>query len=260
MKNTNQPIAFAFEENAVRVVPNAERPLFVAKDVATALGYAKPENAIARHCKNSTTTPKQGGGSLSLIGESDVYRLIFGSKLESAEKFQDWVFEEVLPSIRKTGEYGVSDNTKLRQQELHLKLLQALERATNPQVRESIHASLAAVSADLGFPVIALDDFNWGHIPAAERATAIAVCTRFWSAVEWLNKEENINVDHSHYAGHIAVNLNEVIRLADAHDCPPRADLLRYLRYSDHPAYQQIKSVNSRHKKKTVKCWIFTTS
>ncbi|WKD48414.1 BRO-N domain-containing protein [Microbulbifer spongiae] len=68
--------------------------------------YSKPENAIKRHCKHQTTTPKQGGGFLTLIPESDLYRLVFRSKLKSAEKFADWVFEEVLPAIRKTGYYS----------------------------------------------------------------------------------------------------------------------------------------------------------
>lgn len=84
-------------------------PLFVAKDVAKTLGYANTKDAIARHCRGVVKhypLPTQGGTqAVRVIYEPDVYRLIFGSKLQSATQFQDWVFNEVLPSIRKTGQY-----------------------------------------------------------------------------------------------------------------------------------------------------------
>ena len=87
-------------------------PWFVGKDVAAALGYAKPENAIAAHVDDTdkTTTLIQGDGSnykskATIINESGLYALIFGSKLETAKAFKHWVTSEVLPSIRKHGEY-----------------------------------------------------------------------------------------------------------------------------------------------------------
>ena len=84
----------------------------VANDVAKALGYADPKSTISKKCKGvaKIATPTNGGTQqLSYIPESDIYRLIFGSKLPNAEQFQDWVFEEVLPTIRKNGAY-ISDN------------------------------------------------------------------------------------------------------------------------------------------------------
>lgn len=102
----NNLAVFSFDNHDVRVInQDPINPLFVAVDVATALGYKKPENAISRHCVRNTTTPKQGGGYMTVIPESDLYRLVFRSKLESAERFTDWVVEEVLPAIRKTGRY-----------------------------------------------------------------------------------------------------------------------------------------------------------
>lgn len=98
-------IPFDFRGSSVRVIEIEHNPWFVAKDVAETLGYAKPENAIARHCKAGTTTPKQGGGVITIIPERDVYRLIMRSKLPEAEAFEEWVVGEVLPSIRKTGGY-----------------------------------------------------------------------------------------------------------------------------------------------------------
>ncbi len=81
--------------------------------MAKALGYAKPRNAINQHCKGAL---KQGvltnGGSqeISFIPEGDVYRLIARSKLPYAEEFETWVFDEVLPTIRKTGGYVSNDD------------------------------------------------------------------------------------------------------------------------------------------------------
>lgn len=88
-------------------------PWFVGKDIATILGYAKPENAIANHVddEDKTSTLIQGSGSnykskAILINESGLYSLILSSKLPSAKKFKRWVTGEVLPSIRKTGSYS----------------------------------------------------------------------------------------------------------------------------------------------------------
>lgn len=80
-----------------------------------ALGYAKTENAIARHVdkEDKTLTPFQGGCStgiqkMTIINESGLYSLILSSKLESAKRFKRWVTSEVLPCIRKTG--GITEN------------------------------------------------------------------------------------------------------------------------------------------------------
>ena len=84
------------------------KPYFVGTDVAKALGYNNPRDAVSRHCKGVTKrdTPTSSGiQSMSYINEGDLYRLIMKSKLPSAEKFESWVMDEVLPTIRKTGSY-----------------------------------------------------------------------------------------------------------------------------------------------------------
>jgi prophage antirepressor-like protein len=91
----------------IRTVVIDGEPWFVAKDIAVALGYTNIRGTVSRHCKR----PQQVGSTVSvpldqqtvIIPESDVYRLIMRSKLESAEEFEVWVTEEVLPTIRKTG-------------------------------------------------------------------------------------------------------------------------------------------------------------
>lgn len=98
------------EFGTLRTIEENGKIMFVASDVAKMLGYSKPANAIATHCKGALKRGiphPQGKGTLevNIIPEGDVYRLIAHSKLPAAEKFESWVFDEVLPSIRKNGAY-----------------------------------------------------------------------------------------------------------------------------------------------------------
>lgn len=93
-------------------------PYFVGRDVASCLGYSKPRNAILQHVDNEDALkwgiPDNQGfiQNTTVINESGVYSLIFGSKLPAAKEFKRWVTKEVLPSIRKTGTYSVSADTQ----------------------------------------------------------------------------------------------------------------------------------------------------
>lgn len=96
------------EFGEIRTIEIDGKPYFVGTDVAKALGYSNPRKAILDHCKGVTKrdTPTSSGVQLmSYINEGDLYRLIMKSKLPSAEKFESWVMDEVLPTIRKTGSY-----------------------------------------------------------------------------------------------------------------------------------------------------------
>lgn len=104
----------------VRIIEEDGRVLFCGKDVAKALGYENPRDAIRRHCRGvvkrdgvSKTTNQHGVTTeqvtqMSFIPEGDLYRMITHSKLPAAERFEKWVFDEVLPTIRKTGGYGAA--------------------------------------------------------------------------------------------------------------------------------------------------------
>lgn len=118
------------EFGQIRTAEINGKPYFVASDVATALGYATPRDAIARHCKGvvKRDTPTSGGTQeLSYINEGDVYRLIMRSKLPAAEKFESWVMDEVLPSIRKNGGYIAGQET-LSDEELLSKALMVAKK------------------------------------------------------------------------------------------------------------------------------------
>lgn len=96
------------EFGEIRTAEIDGKPYFVGTDVAKALGYNNPRDAVSRHCKGvvKRDTPTSSGiQSMSYINEGDLYRLIMKSKLPSAEKFESWVMDEVLPIIRKTGSY-----------------------------------------------------------------------------------------------------------------------------------------------------------
>ena len=97
------------EFGSVRVVMKDGEPWFIASDVARALGYENPSRDVQRHCKkvNKFSPTETVGIPYNIVPESDVYRLVMRSNLPAAVDFQDWICEEVIPSIRKTGGYSM---------------------------------------------------------------------------------------------------------------------------------------------------------
>lgn len=94
----------------IRTITIDNEPWFVGIDVAKSLGYANPKNAVPKHVseEDKLSTQIEYAGQrreVTIINESGLYSLIFGSKLESAKRFKRWVTSEVLPAIRKTGSY-----------------------------------------------------------------------------------------------------------------------------------------------------------
>lgn len=111
-------LAFNFETAPVRTVTDGEEIWFVGKDICDVLGYTNSRKAIADHVrdrdKGVTKCYTLGGEQeLVIVNEAGVYSLILRSKLPSAEKFQDWVTHDVLPSIRKQGFYSLLPDEEL---------------------------------------------------------------------------------------------------------------------------------------------------
>lgn len=98
---------------SIRSVEINGKPYFVANDIARALGYKRPADAVTMHCKGSVKyrylTPG-GEQEVKVIPEGDLYRLIIKSKLPEAEKFESWIMDDVLPTLRKTGQYSLNDS------------------------------------------------------------------------------------------------------------------------------------------------------
>ena len=145
------------EFGSVRTLTVNDEPWFVGKDVARALGYADTKKAIQRHVddedKGRDETPTPGGTqNMVIINESGLYSLVLSSKLPSAKKFKRWVTSEVLPALRKTGQYQVKE---LSGSELMAKALieaQSVLAAKDKQIEEMKPKALFAdaVSASKG--------------------------------------------------------------------------------------------------------------
>lgn len=102
------------EFGSVRTLVINSEPWFVGKDVADVLGYADTNQAIRKHVDNEDRLTRRFDGTgqsrdMTIINESGLYSLVLSSKLPSAKKFKRWVTSEVLPALRKTGQYQVKE-------------------------------------------------------------------------------------------------------------------------------------------------------
>lgn len=137
----NELQVFSFESNSVRALERDGQAWFVAKDAAKTLGYKNPRDAISKHVdeedKEVAKCDTLGGKQdIAIINESGLYCLVLSSKLPSAKKFKRWVTSEVLPALRKTGQYQVKE---LSGQELMAKALieaQSVLAAKDKQIEE----------------------------------------------------------------------------------------------------------------------------
>ena len=135
----NELAILSFEEQEIRTVVEDGTIYWVAKDVAAILGYSNLSDAISRHCKGVVKRyplPTPGGmQELRIIGEPDLYRLIASSKLPEAERFERWIFEEVLPAIRKTGGYISAQPDETPEQIMAKAILIAQDTITRQQAQ-----------------------------------------------------------------------------------------------------------------------------
>ena len=153
----NEVQLFNFENHEVRSLLINDEPYFVGKDVADVLGYADTNQAIRKHVDNEDRLTRRFDGTgqsrdMTIINESGLYSLVLSSKLPSAKKFKRWVTSEVLPALRKTGQYQVKE---LSGQELMAKALieaQNVLAAKDKQIEEMKPKALFAdaVSASKG--------------------------------------------------------------------------------------------------------------
>lgn len=117
---------------SVRILYEEGKPLFCGADACKALGYKDSVNAMKRHChgvvKRHLIDSKGRKQQASFLPEGDLYRLICHSKLPSAEQFERWVFDEVLPSLRKDGEYAT------KRQQAYAGYLESRDNRLNAQI------------------------------------------------------------------------------------------------------------------------------
>ena len=127
MTTQNQLSTFNFHNSPVRTITDPKGEIwFCGTDVCNILGYQNSRKALQDHCKEAGVTKRytpttSGNQEITFINEPNLYRLIIKSRKPEAERFEAWVFEEVLPQIRKTGSY--SQNThEIRPLEITLKV------------------------------------------------------------------------------------------------------------------------------------------
>ena len=156
------------EFGEIRTIEEDGKVLFCGSDVAKALGYAKPQNAIDRHCKGALKRgiphPQSPDKTIEMnfIPEGDIYRLAAKSELPGAERFESWIFDEVLPSIRKHGAYLTPETleaailnpvtmirmcTALKDEQDKRKALEEKQEADRPKVlfADSVAASKTSI-------------------------------------------------------------------------------------------------------------------
>ena len=146
---TQQLAVFNFHGSQIRTIEQDGDLWFIGKDVAEVLGYENPAEAVRDHCKTveilktSKTLPLDiPPRGLQIIPERDVYRLVMRSKLPSAERFEEWVTGEVLPSIRKTGGYS------MQPQELIARAVIEAQRMIDNQAAQIAELAPKAAIAD----------------------------------------------------------------------------------------------------------------
>ncbi|WP_333873084.1 BRO family protein [Methylobacter sp.] len=136
---------YQFQSHQFRVIPSAQgEPWFIAKDVCDILGYANSRDAVKKSCRSVGVANSYVPGlsnTYTLIDEGNLYRLIIKSNKPESEPFESWVCDEVLPSVRKTGSYGVADETKRLVQSLQAEVLYA-----NPRLNDVLSLIRAGYS------------------------------------------------------------------------------------------------------------------
>lgn len=179
MKNNIVAFNYNYKEHQVRAIEKNGEPWFVGKDVAEILGYSNPRDALAKHVddedKGVAKCDTLGGAQeLTIINESGLYSLILSSKLPTAKEFKHWVTSEVLPSIRKTGEYKITPaqqnrldimerNSRAREASLWLRISAQVKSDTYRQVCASYASTVLA-----GREVIPLPQTTQHHYSATE--------------------------------------------------------------------------------------------
>ena len=178
------------EFGALRVVEMNGEPWMVGVDVAKALGYATPRNAIASHVdeEDKTSALIRGTGSnyksmAILINESGLYSLVLFSKLPTAKKFKRWVTSEVLPSIRKTGGY-IAGQDQLTPEELMAKALQVANKTLAE--REARISALTVQNAIMAPKAEYFDELVDRNTLTSFRDTAKELGIKPKAFVEWL--------------------------------------------------------------------------
>ncbi|SHF00816.1 Prophage antirepressor [Modicisalibacter ilicicola DSM 19980] len=264
---TNALIPFNFGDNLIRSTVIEGKPWFVAKDIADALGYNNTSKAVNTHCKRVETCPTEMGGQVrhvQIIPNGDVYRLISRSKLPSAEQFEGWLFDEMLPELFRTGSYSVKGQQHKQhledQKNLHRnidlahKLTERIRREPNEELRHSLYAQLQVVHEAMGIAAPSLD-----AIGTRLHTNPTVDIDSFWEALDYFQANE-IAYNHYDETDRLAINVPEIQRLAKKHGIPLPAPSQLRRGFKTNARHRLIgyTTVHSRILGRSVKCWTFS--
>ena len=201
----------------IRTIEENGRVLFCGSDVAKALGYAKPQNAVDRHCKcalkRGIPHPQSPDKTIEMlfIPEGDIYRLAAKSELPGADEFESWIFDEVIPSVRRTGGY-ISGQENLSPEELMAKALVVAQKTLADR-----EARLSAVTVENQIMKPKADYFDElvdRNLLTSFRETAKQLCVKERIFVRFLIDHKYIYRDQKGklmpYAQHVSAGLFEL--------------------------------------------------
>lgn len=195
------------EFGQVRTIEEDGKVLFCGSDVAKALGYKNPSKALSDHCRCVTKRyiphPQAPDKTIemSFIPEGDIYRLAAKSELPGADKFESWIFDEVIPSIRKHGAYMTEDtlDRMINSPEFGIKLLTALkEEKDKRKALEVANSELTVQNAIMAPKADYFDDLVDRHLLTSFRETAKELGIPPKAFVGWLLEKKFLYRDQKH--------------------------------------------------------------
>ncbi|CAI8837233.1 hypothetical protein EMIT0P260_20396 [Pseudomonas sp. IT-P260] len=197
-----------------------------------------------------------GQQEMMIVNEAGLYNLLFSSRKPQAKRFKRWVTHDVLPSLRKTGSYSLSEKLTVNQQismsKHRLGLVKELMRTRNRTVRDLLGIEITKLSTAMGLPVPDLETIGTVEPPQAD------LVADFWAALLQLDSK-GIAYNHSKDSQLIALNMPHLVELFAANSIPTviSTEVTNALKHCIEPQFVGIKAVDSNIRKTTTKCWVF---
>lgn len=252
-------IPFAFDAHAVRVLDVEDAPWFVASDIAAALEYriAGDMTRMLDDDEKGTQIVRtlRGDQELLVINESGLFSAILRSRKPEARRFRRWVTAEVLPTLRRTGQYGQRDWVAEREQLLGL--VAAIRAEADAGVRQALHGQLDQFCRRYALSTPALAGIAATAVAGRGAAPADPALAKAFRDAVLACLSAGASLDHSRDAALAAYSLPQVRAVAAAHGRPLPAgrSLCDALRAD--PRFVAARAVNSKLTGRTAKCWVF---
>lgn len=270
----SQLIPFNFDDSLIRSTVVEDKPWFVAKDICAVLEHTNSRRAVDMHCRPKGVTSRYtltGGGEqqVTFIDQGNVLRLITRSRLPAAERFESWLFDEMLPELFHTGSYSLANQSEKRRLEenkaLHRnidtahKLTERIRREPNEELREALYVQFQAVHQAMAIDPPSLEAISTnprqgnGPVPPASQA----ILDDLWETIEYL-EHIGATINHASDSSRLAINLPHLASVATAYKVklPPRSELRRALRDSQSPRFAANTSIYSVIMRRTTRCWV----